>query len=131
MIPERAQNPQAVRPGQPILQMGGPGGNFPPGQQAGSPPMQGAGPRIDSYYSSLAIVATSPREISVIFGRYLPMLGPTGEQGIAPVFEKQILMTVEQVEDLVKILGKAAEDFRARRAEAEARAAETPEGSEG
>ncbi|MDQ1237939.1 MAG: hypothetical protein QG577_123 [Thermodesulfobacteriota bacterium] len=80
-----------------------------------------APPRIDAYYSSVAIVATSPREISVIFGRYVPTFGQAGEQGAVPVYERQILMTVEQVEDLVRTLNQAVQDFKMRRSEIEAR----------
>jgi len=113
---ENAMNGERFRPPQPPV----PG--QPPQDQQGQPrPPQMGPPRIDSYYSSVAIVATSPREISVIFGRYVPTFGQGGEQGATPVFERQILMTVEQVEDLVRTLNQAVQDFKTRRSEMETR----------
>jgi hypothetical protein len=73
-----------------------------------------ARPRIEPYYANCVVVATSPREVSVIFGRYAAPYPGTEGQDVVPLFEKQILMTVEQAEELVKALGEAVEEFRTR-----------------
>jgi hypothetical protein len=94
-------------------QGGPPPGAVPVGRPGG---MQQQGmPRMESYYSNCAVVATSPREISVLFGRYVSVYTEQQGQGAVPVYEKQILMTVEQAEDLVKTLSQAVQDFRSRR----------------
>ena len=98
---------------------------FPQGPGSIPRPPQQAMPRIDSYYSSVAMVATSPREISVLFGSYVPAVSQTGEHGAVPVYEKQILMTVEQVEDLVRTLNQAVKDFKTRREQLEAQISQT------
>jgi hypothetical protein len=96
-----------------------------PGNPQGPERPQAAAPiRLDSYYSSIALLAISPREISVIFGRYAPRFMETGERGAVPVFEREILMTVEQAEDLLRALGQAVEDFKKKREELQSRQAE-------
>lgn len=99
------------------------GGPFPqPGgprpQQAGPPPPPGP-PRPDSYYSNCAIVATSNREISVIFGRHVTIYAGTPHQTAVPVYERQILMTVDQVEDLIATMSQAVKDFKERQEESQ------------
>ncbi|MFH1117023.1 MAG: DUF3467 domain-containing protein [Pseudomonadota bacterium] len=71
-------------------------------------------PRPDSYYSNCAIVATSNREISVLFGRYVTVYAGTPHQTSVPLYERQILMTVDQVEDLIATMGQAVKDFKER-----------------
>jgi hypothetical protein len=89
-----------------------------PGNPQGPEPVTAAVPmRLDSYYSSIALLAISPREISVIFGRYVPRFMETGKRGAVPVFEREILMTVEQAEDLLRALGQAVEDFKKKKEE--------------
>jgi hypothetical protein len=80
-------------------------------QGAGRPP---ARPPLDTYYSNVVLVATSPREVSILFGRLLtPPPGMT-DAPPRPSFSKQIFMTVEQAEELAQMLGDAAEAFRER-----------------
>jgi len=72
-----------------------------------------------TYYSNCAIVATSPRDISLFFGRYVPVPDNKGSQTLAEMYERQIYMTIEQAEDLVRMLAKTLEVYRSRKASAE------------
>jgi len=67
------------------------------------------------YYSNCAMVATSPRDISLFFGRYVPGSNEKGEQSMVELYENQIYMTVEQSEDLVRILTQTLEAAKARK----------------
>ncbi|MGB6068021.1 MAG: DUF3467 domain-containing protein [Desulfomonilaceae bacterium] len=67
------------------------------------------------YYSNCAMVATSPRDISLFFGRFVPVSGDKGAQSLGELYERQIYMTVEQAEDLVKMLTRTLEAFRSRK----------------
>jgi hypothetical protein len=72
---------------------------------------------MDNYYSNCAVVASSPREISVLFGRYVTPPPGAGPADLTPVYEKQIYMTVEQAEDLAKALIETVKAFNAQKAE--------------
>jgi Protein of unknown function (DUF3467) len=67
------------------------------------------------YYSNCAMVATSPRDISLFFGRYTPVPDDKGGQTLGELYERQIYMTIEQAEDLAKMLARTLEAFRSRR----------------
>jgi hypothetical protein len=58
------------------------------------------------YYANCAMVATTPRDLSIYFGRYSPVADQKGAQQLAELYERQIYMTLEQAEDLVRILGQ-------------------------
>jgi len=64
------------------------------------------------YYSNCAMVATTPKDISLIFGRYVPANNPQGGQTMAELYERHIYMTVEQAEELAKTLTKTIERFK-------------------
>lgn len=66
------------------------------------------------YYSNCAMVATTPKDISLIFGRYVPANNQQGEQTMAELYERHIYMTVEQAEELAKTLSKTVEMFKSR-----------------
>ncbi|MBI5568545.1 MAG: DUF3467 domain-containing protein [Desulfomonile tiedjei] len=67
------------------------------------------------YYTNCAMVATSPRDISLFFGRYVPTADEKGGQRLVELYERQIYMTLEQAEDLAKILAQTVEVFKGRR----------------
>jgi hypothetical protein len=71
-----------------------------------------------TYYSNCAMVATSPRDISLFFGRFVP-IPDKGSQGLSELYERQIYMTVEQAEDLARMLTQTVQMYRARRAGAQ------------
>lgn len=58
------------------------------------------------YYSNCVMAATSPRDISLYFGRYVPTTDEKGTQQLAELYERQVYMTVEQAEDLARILSQ-------------------------
>jgi hypothetical protein len=66
------------------------------------------------YYANCAMVATSPRDISLYFGRYVPASDEQGGQQLAELYERQIYMTVEQAEDLAKILNQTIQALKKR-----------------
>ncbi len=67
------------------------------------------------YYSNCAMVGTSPRDISIYFGRFVPRNDEKGRQQLAELFERQIYMTLEQAEDLARTLAQSIQMYKARR----------------
>jgi hypothetical protein len=67
------------------------------------------------YYSNCAMIAMSPRDISLYFGRFMPVSDDKGNQGLAEFYERQVYMTVEQAEDLVRMLSQTLETAKARK----------------
>ncbi len=63
------------------------------------------------YYSNCAMVAMSPRDISLYFGRYVPTRDNKGSQQLTELYERQIYMTLEQAQDLVKMLNQTIDMF--------------------
>ena len=86
-------------------------------QQSVGVPSRMMARQMGMYYSNCAMVATSPRDISLFFGRYVPGSNEKGEQSMVELYEHQIYMTVEQAQDLVRILTQTLEATKARRAE--------------
>ena len=66
------------------------------------------------YYSNCAMVATTPKDISLVFGRYVPANNQQAEQTMAELYERHIYMTVEQAEELTKTLTKTLEIIKSR-----------------
>jgi hypothetical protein len=106
-----------------------PSGPLPPGvipMQGVSPGQQGqpgmtpvmASPQgqqrrvVEAYYSNCAVVATSPRDVSILFGRYLTPAPNAPSTELMPFYEKQIYMTVEQAADLAEALMESVRNFR-------------------
>ena len=54
-------------------------------------------------------------DVSLFFGRYVPVPNEKGEQTLVELCEHQIYMTLEQAEDLVKILNQTVEVTKARK----------------
>ncbi len=67
------------------------------------------------YYSNCVMIAMSPRDVSLYLGRFVPASDDKGNQSLAEFYERQIYMTVEQAEDLVRMLGQTLEAVKARR----------------
>lgn len=86
-----------------------------------SPQLSNRGParmmsnQMGIYYSNCAMVATSPRDISLFFGRFTPVPDDKGGQTLGELYERQIYMTIEQAEDLAKMLTRTVEAFKSRR----------------
>lgn len=114
--PGGAQTPLYF-PGQPG--QGAPRGGPPQGMGADPGPQAQQGQRVEFYYTNCAAVMASPKEISVFFGRYIPVPSEGRGTTMAPLYEKQILMTVEQALELVGALKKAVDDFQVKRAQDE------------
>lgn len=76
------------------------------------------------YYSNCAMVATSPRDISLFFGRFTPVPDNKGGQTLGELYERQIYMTVEQAEDLARMLTQTVQMYQSRKASAQQEKAE-------
>ena len=59
--------------------------------------------------------STTPRDISLYFGRFTPVADDKGNQSLGELYERQIYMTIEQAEDLAKMLTRTLEAVRSRR----------------
>jgi hypothetical protein len=70
------------------------------------------------YYANCAMIATSPRDISLFFGRFVPTSDEKGGQKLVELYERQIYMTLEQAEDLAAVLDQTVKAFKARKANA-------------
>jgi hypothetical protein len=66
------------------------------------------------YYSNCAMVGTSPRDISLFFGRYVPATDDQGNQTMAEFYERQVYMTVEQAESLAQALTQTVKAYKDR-----------------
>jgi hypothetical protein len=67
------------------------------------------------YYANCVMVATSPRDISLYFGRFVPTSDDKGNQALSELYERQIYMTLEQTEDLIRILSQTMQTVKSRR----------------
>jgi hypothetical protein len=67
------------------------------------------------YYANCAMAATSPRDVSLFFGRYVPTTNEAGGQQFAELYERQIYMTVEQAADLARMLTETVQALKNRR----------------
>lgn len=77
--------------------------------QAGPPRLMSN--QMGVYYSNCAMVAMSPRDISLYFGRYVPTRDNRGSQQLTELYERQIYMTLEQAQDLVRMLNQTIDMF--------------------
>lgn len=71
--------------------------------------------QLATYYSNCAMIATSPRDISLYFGRLAPVQDNKGAQTLAELYEQQIYMTVEQAEDLARMLTQTVQVYKSQR----------------
>ncbi|MBI5572517.1 MAG: DUF3467 domain-containing protein [Desulfomonile tiedjei] len=86
-------------------------------QEASNPnmaaPMRVIQDKIPMYYSNCAMLATTPVDISIYFGRLLPV-NQGGAQGLAEYFEQQVVVTVEQAKKLAQALAQTVQLMEAR-----------------
>lgn len=68
---------------------------------------------VDTYYAGCAMVASSPVDISLYFGRYSLKDLDTGRPVLVQVFEKQLYMTVDEAERLGQAILRTVQVFRA------------------
>jgi len=80
------------------------GGSQPPAGGPKAAPGRAMSQQMSVQYANCAMVATSPRDISLYFGRYVPTGDAQGGQTLIELYETQIYMTVDQAADLAKIL---------------------------
>lgn len=83
---------------------------------AGSGPQRLMSNQMGIYYSNCAMVAMSPRDISLYFGRYVPARDGKGTQQLTELYERQIYMTVEQAQDLIRMLSQTVEMYSTKNA---------------
>jgi hypothetical protein len=87
-------------------------------------PQTSAGPtrvmsnQLSVYYANCAMIATSPRDFSLFFGRFVPTSDEKGGQKLVELYERQIYMTLEQAEDLAAVLDQTVKAFKARKGKA-------------
>jgi len=86
-----------------------------PQPSASSGPARMMSNQMGIYYSNCAMIATTPRDISLFFGRFTPVPDNKGGQTLGELYERQIYMTIEQAEDLAKMLTRTLEAFKSRR----------------
>jgi hypothetical protein len=60
--------------------------------------------QIQSYYSNCAMLATTPLDISLYFGKLVPVTRENGEQSFAEYYERQIIVTIEQARKIANAL---------------------------
>jgi len=61
------------------------------------------------------MIASSPRDIAIFFGRFVPTTDEKGGQKLVELYERQVYMTLEQAEDLATVLNQTVAAFKARR----------------
>ena len=88
-----------------------------PQRQAQSGPARRMSERMTIYYSNCAMAATSPRDVSVFFGRYVPITDQSGGQSLIELYEQQVYMTVQQAEDLATLLSRTVEAIKSAKKE--------------
>jgi hypothetical protein len=74
--------------------------------------------QLSVYYANCAMIATSPRDVSLFFGRFVPAQDEKGGQKLVELYERQVYMTVEQAEDLASVLNQTVQAFKARKGSA-------------
>lgn len=67
------------------------------------------------YYANCVMIASSPRDIAIFFGRFVPTTDEKGGQKLVELYERQVYMTLEQAEDLATVLNQTVAAFKARR----------------
>jgi hypothetical protein len=82
--------------------------------------------QIQSYYSNCAMLATTPLDISIYFGRLIPVNNEKGEQGLAEFFEKQVIVTVDQAKKIASALMQTVQVMESRREQANQQAQKQP-----
>lgn len=87
-----------------------------PGGQQRVQPNRVMSNQMGIYYCNCAMIATSPKDVALFFGRYIPGSNEKGEQTLTELYERQVYMTVEQAEELASTLTRTVEAMKSRRA---------------
>ena len=74
-------------------------------------------PQMSIYYSNSVMVATSPKDISLYLGRYVPATAEDGSQTLSEFYERQVYMTFQQADELTRTLVQTLEALRNRQAQ--------------
>ena len=90
----------------------------PDASQPSTGPARAMANQLSVYYANCAMIATSPRDISLFFGRFVPASDEKGGQKLVELYERQVYMTLEQAEDLAAVLNQTVKAFKARREQA-------------
>jgi hypothetical protein len=90
----------------------------PEASQPSSGPARAMANQLSVYYANCAMIATSPRDISLFFGRFVPTADEKGGQKLMELYERQVYMTLEQAEDLAAVLNQTVKAFKARKEQA-------------
>ncbi len=91
------------------------GSTKPDASQPSTGPTRVMANQLSVYYANCAMIATSPRDLSLFFGRFVPTADEKGGQKLVELYERQIYMTLEQAEDLAAVLDQTVKAFKARR----------------
>jgi hypothetical protein len=83
--------------------------------QAQTGPARMMSAQLSVYYANCVMIATSPRDLSLFFGRFVPTPDEQGGQRLAEVYERQVYMTLEQAEDLANVLNQTVKAFKVRK----------------
>lgn len=86
--------------------------------QPSAAPARAMSNQLSVYYANCAMIATTPRDISLFFGRFVPAADEKGGQKLVELYERQVYMTLEQAEDLAAVLNQTVKAFKARRDQA-------------
>jgi hypothetical protein len=54
------------------------------------------------YYSNCAMVSTTPMDLNIYLGRFVPTQNDKGEQVLAELYEQQVVLTFEQARNLAR-----------------------------
>lgn len=63
------------------------------------------------YYCNCALVATTPKDVCLLFGRVVPLPADKGTQTLGELYERQVYMTIQQAEELAGLLTQTVKAF--------------------
>lgn len=92
------------------------GGDQPVAGQTPGQPARIVPEKLSIYYSNCAMVATTPVDISLYFGRYVQTNQPNQGPALAELYERQIYMTLEQAKKLAQVLNQTIQGIETKQA---------------
>lgn len=72
-------------------------------------PLRAVSEKLSIYYSNCAMLATTPVDLSLYFGRLTPVTREGGQQSLVEYYEHQIIMTADQARNLAAALTRTLE----------------------
>ncbi len=107
--------------------MNGRDASAPPGQEARpTQPVRIVPENIPMYYSNTVMVATTPVDICLYFGRYSQTKNENQESVPAELYERQVYMTMDQARRLAQMLNQTIQAVDSSKAQQEAKQAARP-----